>query len=345
MKALVFDHIDEAFHYLREGLANNKGAVLFSSLPHVTELARQAPDHAVLCSTSGEYTCNGYRDGVITGFEYDRQWTEIVDVGYPPITSSRRLKQAYEKVKDNANAFLLLLCDGLSGMEESLISTLYFMRPDFKIIGGSAGDSLQFKETFIYIGSRRVRHAAIFFDAPFRTALMKENIYSRTGDTLLVTRADAMNRTVMSFNDRPASEEYARVLGVEEQELSRHFMNHPLGKAYEDDIFIASPMRVNPDRSITFYTELMPNTFVHMLKPEDPLDILRQTVTQAPFRPSFVLAVHCILRSLMFQQKDCWDSFDRELLGLCSNITGFVSYGEQYYQRHINQTMVLMLTE
>jgi hypothetical protein len=344
MKALYFAQTNEALTYL-ESLPENKAVILFTSARQVQELAPSSPANAVLCSSSGEYTLSGYQDGVVTGFEYDRSLAEVVEIGYPPVTSITRLKQAYGQVKDNPNAFMLLLCDGLSGLEESIMATLYFMKPDFKIVGGSAGDNQQFKATFVYIGRQRVSHAAIFFNAPFRTALVKENIYTRTGATLLVTQADVMSRTVYSFNNRPAAAEYARVLGVKEEELPQHFINHPLGKAYEDDIFIASPMRLNPDRSITFYTELMPNTFVHMLKPEDPVAVLKETLRSVPFKPTFVLAVHCILRSIMFRQKSCWSAYDRELLGLSRNITGFVSYGEQYYQRHANQTMVLLVTE
>ncbi|MDF2925652.1 MAG: hypothetical protein K0R57_4566 [Paenibacillaceae bacterium] len=346
MRALYFPTVEETYRFFQEEhQEHSHAAVLFSSASQVQELSKHVPADTVLCSTAGEYTCQGYKDGAVTGFIYEKSGVEIIEIDHPPILSSIRLKQAYRKVKDNENAFMLLLCDGLGGMEESIMNTFYFMDPGFKIIGGSAGDNLQFKETYLYIGKRRVLNLALFFNCPSRTALVKENIYVRTGTTLLVTGADALNRVVTSFNNQPAAEEYARVLGVAEKELPQHFMNHPLGKAYEDDIFIASPMKVNPDKSITFYSELMSNTFVHVLKPTNPIQTVRNTVKNVPFKPSFVLSINCILRSLMFLQEGYWNEFDSELLQLCKNVTGFVSYGEQYYQKHANQTMVMLLAE
>lgn len=345
MKALYFSTAQEALLYLQEKSGEQKLYVLFSSVDLVKELAQKVASNVILCSTSGEYTPNGYTDGSITGFECGKEDSEIVEILYPPILSAPKLKQAYDKVKSNPNAFMMLLCDGLSGMEESIMTTLYFMSPDFKVIGGSAGDNLQFNETYIYIGSERVRNVAIFFNTNKRTSLIKENIYTKTGETLLVSKADVLNRTVYSFNNQPASAEYARLLGVKEEELGNHFMNHPLGKVYENDLFIASPMKVNEDQSITFYCELMANTFVHLLKPENPLTILQQTIKHAPFQPSFVFAVNCILRSLMFLQTGFWGEFHREMINFCGNVTGFVSYGEQYYKNHSNQTMVLLLVE
>jgi hypothetical protein len=184
------------------------------------------------------------------------------------------------------NSYMVLLCDGLSNMEETILSTFYFMEPTFKIIGGSAGDNLQFKETFNY---------------------------------------------------EPAATEYANALGISERDLPKYFKNHPLGKTYEDDIFIASTMKVNSDKSITFYCELMANTYVHVLKPEDPITVLRRTFQSVPFNPSFVFSINCILRSLKFLEEDTWKDFDKELLRFCSNSTGFISYGEQYYKYHSNQ--------
>lgn len=345
MKAIHFRGLDEAARFIREGQGEGEGIILFANAQMVQELSRIAPETAILCSTAGEYTPEGYKDGAVAGWVYPLAEAEAVEISHPPIKSIGQLRRAYGKVRDNPHAFMLLLCDGLSTMEESVMSTLFFMSPEFKVIGGSAGDNLQFKETFIYKGCRRVRHLAVFFDSRKKTVLLKENIYTPSGTTLLVTGADALNRIVHTFNNRPASEEYARFLGVPEQELERHFMNHPLGKMYEHDLYIASPMKVNPDKSITFYAELMSNTFVQLLKPEDPIQVVSKTVADAPFKPSFVFSVHCILRSLKFLDTACWEDFHRELSRLCGNIAGFVSYGEQYYKRHANQTMVLLLVE
>jgi hypothetical protein len=83
-------------------------------------------------------------------------------------------------------------------------------------------------------------------------------------------------------------------------------MSNPLGKIYKDDIFIASPMKINGDKSITFYCQLVANTFVQPLMPVNPLEVLKNTINKADFKPSFVFAINCILRSLKFQQEGFW---------------------------------------
>lgn len=344
MKSICFSKIEEALGYMANS-SKDKGLVLFSSIENVAMLSKTALSNVILCSTAGEYTYDGFQDGVITGFEYNLDGTEIVEIPSPPAKALCALKSAYSKVKANKNAFMLLLCDGLSGTEESVITTLYFMDSEFKIIGGSAGDNLKFKETLIYIGSKRISNLALFVNSKAKTSIVKENIYSKTSEALLVTKADLFERTVKTFNNKPASSEYARLLGVSESSLSSHFMNNPVGKPYKDDVFIASPMRVNPDKSMTFYCQLMENTFVHLLKAENPIDILKSTLSEASFKPSFVFVINCILRSLKFQEENLWREFDREILKFCRNTTGFISYGEQYYKRHANQSMVMLLVE
>lgn len=342
MKSLLFKTVNEAVGSIGN---QKKGYVLFASPQMVHQLAGQVKENVVLCAAAGEYTPKGYQNGVISGFEYELEEAEIIPIQSPPALSKQALQQGYEKVKHNANAFMLLLCDGLSGMEEKIITTLFFMDEKFKVIGGSAGDELTFTETPIFIGNKRVHSVGIFFNSRRRTHLVKENIYSPTGRELLVTDADPMKRIVKSFNDKPASTEYARMLGVREADLSKHFSNHPLGIVYGSDIYIASPQKVNGDKSITFYCQIMPNTFVKILEPMDPVTKVAETLRTIPFKPGFILAVNCILRSLKFQQEGTWPAVDSAILGLCVNTAGFVSYGEQYYQRHVNQTMVLLAIE
>lgn len=343
MKSLVFANSKEALNCINSNI--NKGFVLFSNVEMVLELSKQIPSNVTLCSTAGEYGSDGYKNGIISGFEYELNDVEVVEILNPPIKSVSKLKESYDKVKNNKNAFALLLCDGLTGVEESIITTFYFADDDFKIIGGSAGDNLKFEETFIFIGSKRVYNAILFFNMKRRTSLIKENIYVPRGQRLLVTEADTINRTVKKFNNVPASTEYAKVLNVNESDLPNYFMNNPLGKIYKDEIFIASPMKVNSDKSITFYCQMIPNTFVEVLKPVDPIAQIKNTITNVPFKPTFVFSVHCILRSLKFSEENLWKSIDKELLSFCPNTSGFVSYGEQFYKTHANQTMVLLLVE
>lgn len=343
MRELMFSNVQEASNFINNN--SNIGFVIFSNVENVTELSTLVSSNVILCSTSGEYGRNGYEDGVISGFQYDIFDGEVVEILYPPIKSVNNLKGAYEKIKTNKNAFSLLLCDGLTGMEESIIGTLYFVDDNFKVIGGSAGDNLKFKETFIFIGKKRVHSVMIFFNTKRRTTIIKENIYIPMGQRLLVTEADPISRTIKTFNKVPASIEYARVLNVKESDLPNYFMNNPLGKMYEDEIFISSPMKVNPDKSITFYCQVMSNTFVEVLKPVDPISQVRNTVEKIGFKPSFMLSINCILRSLKFQEDNIWKAIDKELLSFCPNTAGFVSYGEQFYKKHVNQTMVILAVE
>lgn len=340
MRSLYFLSVKDTLEYLESN--KEKGYVLHAPVDQINELSQKVEDNVVLCSTSGELTPKGYKNGVITGFEYDKKEGNVVELLYPPVKSLELLKASYEKVKHNKNAFLLLFCDGLSGVEESIITTLFFMDDHFKIIGGSAGDGCLFKDTLIFIGRKRVNSVAIFFDMQKKTEILKENIYIPCGKRLLVTDADPINRVVRTFNNRPASSEYARMLGVSEKELPNHFENNPLGKMYKDDIFIASPMKVNADKSITFYCQVMPNTFVEILTPVNPIEKIKETFASMLFQPQFLYVVNCILRSSKFNREGLWTKVDKEVLSTCANTTGFVSYGEQFYKHHVNQTMVVL---
>jgi len=332
---------------LLDSLSKNKDLsyVVFAGVEVIRALSTKVDQNVILCSTSGEFTKEGYRDGAITGFSYDPNMVEVVEILYPPAKGISALKSAYRKVQHNENAFALLLCDGLSAMEESIITTFFFTAPQFKIIGGSAGDNLKFQETLIYIGQKKVHSVALFFDAKTRTQLIKENLYVSCGKKMLVTEADVIHRTVKTFNNVPAATEYARMLGVSENELSKYFMSNPLGRTDETDTYITSPMKINSDRSITFYSQIIPNTFVEILELANHDKVIKQTLSSVKVRPQFVLSINCILRSLHFIDKKEWKDVDMELLSICKNQTGFVSYGEQYYRNHFNQTMVLLLVE
>lgn len=343
MKSFMFSSIEEL---VSQASKNNDSAyVVFAGVEIIRRLSTQVGENVILCSTSGEFTPEGYKDSSITGFTYNPADVDVVEIMYPPAKGIQELKKSYDKVKNNPNAYALLLCDGLSSMEEGIITTFYFTNPGFKIIGGSAGDNLKFCETLIYIGKKKVYSVALFFNSKTRTQLMKENLYEPCGKRMLVTDADPIKRIVKTFNNQPATTEYAKLLGVNEKELEKLFLSNPLGKASESEIYITSPMKINNDKSITFYSQIIPNSFVNILKLSTHEKVIKNTLDAVKINPSFVLSINCILRSLHFKNTNSWKDVDKELLTICKNQTGFVSYGEQYYKNHFNQTMVLLLVE
>lgn len=343
MKAFNFQNVSELIADIERN--KNSGYVVFSGTKIIQDLATSVHSQVVLCSTSGEFTPDGYSNQAITGFTYDPKNVEVVEITYPPAKCLNSLKNAYNKLKHNKNAFAFLLCDGLSSMEEAIVTTFFFAESDFKIIGGSAGDNLQFKETLIYMGGQRVHSLALFVDAKSKTQIIKENLYVPMNKRMLVTEADPITRTVNKFNNQPASKEYARQLGISESDLSKYFMSNPLGRTLNDDTFIASPMKVNSDQSITFYSQILPNTFVDILELADYNKVVLTTKQQITIEPKFAISINCILRSLYFIESGKWKTVNTEMLGICKNHTGFVSYGEQYYKNHFNQTMVMLLME
>lgn len=343
MKAFSFQTEEEILQQMQSN--PDLTFVVFSSFDKVSSMKDKVSNNCVLCSTSGEFTPSGYQDGAYTGFSYPKGEGQVVEIFYPPVRGLTLLRSAYEKVKNNPNAFLLLLCDGLSAMEEAITTSFYFTDPNFKIVGGSAGDNLKFTETMITIGKKRVFSVGIVFDCKTRTQILKENLYISTGKEMLITDSDTISRVARTFNNRPAATEYAHVLGVSESELPNYFMSNPLGRKMQGEVYIASPMKVNSDKSITFYSQIMPNTFVDILEIADHDEVIKKTASEVKVKPSFAFSVNCILRSLYFTQAKEWPLVNRQLLSICSNQAGFISYGEQYYKNHFNQTMVLLLVE
>lgn len=352
MQAFQFKTVEEAIAFIEEDkeggfvvFASNEKVAMIREYCRTEEAARFDADRVIFCSSSGQITSSGFAPDVITGFRFDRSRASVVAIDSPPILSLNALKKAYEKVMLNGNAFMLLLSDGLSGMEEGIATSLFFVHEGFKIVGGSAGDDLAFKETLVGVGRRCCLAVAIFFDYAKRSTILLENIFELTDRRLLVTDADPMQRIVRTINGESAVTAYAKAIGVPESQLSTQFLNHPLGRRYLDDFYIASPMKANDDGSLTFYTQVLPNTFLYLIHPLDPRSVIEKTLQKIEYRPSFVLSIHCVLRSLKFMQEGIWKDMDRRFGELCVNHTGFVSYGEQYYRRFVNQTMVLLALE
>jgi len=223
------------------------------------------------CTTAGELTPEGLSDGnaLALGFSADdfnivaQPITHLDQLTIAQVRDHvRSLRQKLDSraVGDVARSqFGMVLVDGLCLREEALISAISACLDDIGIVGGSAGDGLTYRNTWVVFDGKAHQNAAIVLlfstDLPFR--LFKCNSFAPTDEKLVVTVADLDKRVVRELNAEPAALEYARVIDVPDTELDDyHFAAHPVIVRVGGDYYARSIQRVNEDGSLTFFAPL-----------------------------------------------------------------------------------------
>src|SRR5690606_234109 len=87
--------------------------------------------------------------------------------------------------------FALMLVDGLSNVEEVLIAAVGWAMGDIGVIGGSAGDGLEFRRTTLLHGGRALSNSAllILVESEFPFRIFKSQNFEPTSVKLVVTAA------------------------------------------------------------------------------------------------------------------------------------------------------------
>jgi len=162
------------------------------------------------CSTGGEISPEGMQDcGVLaillpaSSFNVLSQPIEnIHNVGMNNIAQQAAQQRILFDEAFGTNqidsTFAITLIDGLTYSEESVTAALHRGLGDIPLIGGSAGDSLNFKKTTQLCNGRVYTNAAVLIlinsNLPF--TLCTENNFVPTDHKLVVTDADPDTRTV-----------------------------------------------------------------------------------------------------------------------------------------------------
>ena len=154
--------------------------VLFFGIDHDAATLVQALNEAFPgipvsgCSTAGEIGPSGMMQGALVAIGFPRDGfrvhseliTDIDRSGVEHATDAvRRLKARVSPKAERlppSDMFGVLLVDGLSNAEETLVAAVHWAFDDMQLIGGSAGDGLAFRKTsLIHEGrvARPGRHA------------------------------------------------------------------------------------------------------------------------------------------------------------------------------------------
>lgn len=334
------------------------GVIFFcSSTYDLDKLAEEIntafPCPVVGCTTAGEIGKHYQTHGIV-GISFSSKAFRV----HPHLMTdlskwnSANLKSMSDEIKselhftstiDEGKMFCFLLIDGLSMMEEKVTADLHSVLNNLSIIGGSAGDSLNFKETLIYCDGKFITDAAVMTlietRLPFSTFMLMH--FEPTQTDLVITEADPSRRIVFEINGDQAAEEYARLIGKEVGELNSDvFAMHPFMLQIGDNWYVRSIQKANEDGSLTFYCAIECGLVLNIGRGVGISERLNEQVKkiQADFNDvELTLGCDCILRRLEIIKKEKTHEVESELNKI--NFVGFSTYGEQYNSIHINQTL------
>ncbi len=341
---------------------NYSFALLFFSKNHwnandICELMRDTASDIpfAACSTAGEITPDGISDGEIMvilfpadifdiqPFEITREDTNnMQDV----VSKVHAMKSAFFSETDESNPsynFVICLMDGMSYMEEAITAALHWGLDDIPLLGGSAGDSLDFNETSLVLNGEILEGNAIILQIKSRlpVEVFKTENFVPTSKKLIVTESEPDKRIVHEFNGAPAAITYAEIIGTDPESLTpQSFASHPLVVRVGGEYYCRSIQKVNDDGSLTFFCAIDDGIVLTVAEPTGmarTTDSKMQDLKESLGDIDFVLGFDCVLRQI--------DARNRQVTHRISkiyeenNIIGFNTYGEQYQSMHLNQTL------
>ena len=311
-------------------------------------LQEHLPGLVIGCTTAGQLSEVGFQRGGISGASLSSDELSVIPYLIHPLSShAEQVAKITKDIQDlisptELQAFGFLLVDGLSMKEESLISALYMALGNIPLFGGSAGDSLKFKQTFVYFDGKLLNDAAVFtlFLTTLPFQIFKHQHFLPTETRLVVTEADPDKRLVREIDGEPAAEVYAQLVGTTVDKLSSVvFSRHPLMLRIGSDYYVRSISNVEPDGSLKFFCAIDSGLVLTIGRGNSAIESLNQSLhrmKQDIGDPTIIIGCDCILRRLAMEEQGIDESVGKLLAE--SKVVGFSTYGEQINSVHVNQT-------
>lgn len=300
-------------------------------------------------STAGELSCHGYSSGtaVAVGFPATSFRAEPLVLGelshLPVSTWMSGLRDLIARFRPDPKRrlFGILLVDSLSNQEEVLVATLDAALPQVLVLGGSAGDGMDFSQTCLICDDAMHLDAAIF--CLVETDLEVRNLifdhFRATETRMIVTSANPEQRTILEINAEPAAEEYARIVGVPMASLSPLvFSGHPLLVHMGGRYFVRAIREQTADGGLSLMSSIDTGAVMSLGLAENLTEGFEAMLRDLPSTPSLILSFDCILRRLAVEHAGLGATIQQIFSRY--NVAGFNTYGEQHSGMHVNQTFV-----
>jgi len=220
----------------------------------------------------------------------------------------------------------LVFADGVSTQEDMLISTLEMVLSDLPLFGGSAGDGLKFRETFVLHHGEACSNAAMLL--LIETNLEFQGIgfdhFLPKGEPLVITGADPDKRQVFEINGAP-----------------QVFAENPLLLLANDKHYVRAISDASDTHTLSFLAAIDEGLIMTLGVGQEILETLDAGLDlrdREGKAPDFVLGFDCVLRKLEIAHKQL--ERDASQILVARHVLGFNTFGEQQLGLHMNQTFV-----
>ncbi|MEP9403712.1 FIST N-terminal domain-containing protein [Sphingomonas silueang] len=337
------------------------GMLLFCSNRYpLRDLARSIAGRSdgltiVGCTSSGELTPGGLDEGTLTAIGFPARDFRLTATCFTDLDhfdasdAQQRVRSLVAEATEETRHFdrpvnhaAIFLVDGLSHREEMLTLTLQDALGDVPLIGGSSGDGLDFRETFVLHDGVFRRDAAVIaiLSTNRPLSVFRAQHYRPGAAKMVITAADTTRRIVHEINAEPAAAEYARLVGTSVDRLGPPvFAGHPLMVRAGGEYYVRSIQSANPDGSLTFYCAIDAGIVLTLGEADDivaGLDRLFDRLDADVGGIDRILGFDCVLNSIEIEQRQVRGAVSE--LYARRGVVGFNTYGEQFRALHVNQT-------
>ncbi len=311
------------------------------------------------CSTTGEHLSGEHYNGslVVVGLaETGTKWTTgtLEDLSALDEKAAEVCANSmFDALKvdrsefDPSKLFCLCFMDGLSAKEERISSLMADALEGVALVGGSAGDDLQFQKTHVICDGRAFSGGAAFVlaesEVPFK--VIKHQHFTTSEKSVVITKADTDSRVVYEMDGYPAAECYARAIGVPLEELNGDlsFLN-PITLQIDGELYVRSVQSINDDGSLTFYCAIEEGMVLEIGGHHAIDESLEKHFAELK-EVDFMFGFNCILRALETSNEEKHEDLGKILRKYSPHYIAFDTYGEQLNGLHINQTFVAVAFE
>ncbi len=307
--------------------------------------------------STGEINELGYTDSTVTinaiyGDDFEVKPIRLTKLTDKAMVYKRRIRRAFSELGLNLDEegvenkyFAISLIDYSTAQEESLMTMINntLKGKYWKLAGGSVGNIVTGKSAISINGSILHDAGALLIIKTNKKIFVKyENIYKPVGKMHRVTAASIEGRRGIKADGISFADLYSKECNLPIEKLDANvFSKRPIGRILGEDTYIASPICVNSDGSINFYTRVMTGSPFYFMESEDIIKCTHETARQIKSsmnKPELIIGFNCILRYLRM----CDEKVQKQVYSIINEVApycGFTTLGEQIDKSQVNQTL------